>query len=235
MCKYAHMAAFTLFWLAAACLGPTTQATAQVTRGGANPRVVRPGDVDVASSRVYIFVGKSGLIGHEHAVEGKLRSGAIQFGANRNAGQLVFDMNSFDADTPAARRFLGLEGETDQSTRRQVNDNMLGSAVLDVKRFPTATFTIESALPLNQTSKQGHPLYQLDGQFTLHGKTNHVRIVAETIDDNGATRVRGRFKIKQSDYGMTPFSKAFGAIGVADELGIYSDIRVAGRASVARR
>ncbi len=36
-------------------------------------------------------------------------------------------MNSFDADTDAARRYLGLEGSTDESTRKQVNANMLGA------------------------------------------------------------------------------------------------------------
>ena len=41
------------------------------------------------------------------------------------------------------------------------------------------------------------------------------------------TRVRGAFRVKQTDFGITPFSKAFGTIGVADTLVIYGELYVA--------
>lgn len=102
-------------------------------------------DVDLVTSRVYVLVDKTGL-GHEHAVIGRLRSGHVHVGAAAQAGTLVFDMRSFQADTTPARKDLGLPGETDPDTQRQVNENMLGPAVLHVARHPTATLTIESAL-----------------------------------------------------------------------------------------
>lgn len=234
MSGYAHISARVLFCVLAAWLGTTAHVNAQATGGGSNQRVTRAGDVDVASSRVYVHVDKSGLLGHEHAVEGKLSSGAIQFGAARNAGRLVFDMKSFAADTTMARRYIRLEGNTDASTRKKVNENMLGSAVLNTRRYPTATFAIESALPLQKKSKRGNPLYQLAGKFTLHGRTKPLRIVAETVNQRGTTLVLGSFRIKQSDYGITPFSKALGAIGVADKLSIHGVIRVAGQVGVAQ-
>ena len=46
----------------------------------------QPGDVDLANSRVFTFVGATGF-GHEHGVEGRLVSGNIQLGANQNAGR----------------------------------------------------------------------------------------------------------------------------------------------------
>jgi len=39
--------------------------------------------------------------------------------------------------------------------------------------------------------------------------------------------IRGNFTILQTDYGITPYSKAFGAIGVANPLRIYGDLYVA--------
>lgn len=188
---------------------------------------IRPeNNVDVKLSRVYIYVGKTGL-GHEHAVVGKLESGHVQLGAKRQAGELVFDMDSFVADTAEARKYIGLEGTTPASRQKEVTDNMLGAAVLDVAQHPTATYTIDSALPLQGKSKDGHPLYRLEGIFTLHGVDRPLDFDAEMIANDGTVRLRGSFDIRQTHYGIKPFSKAFGAVGVTDELTIHGDVILA--------
>lgn len=183
------------------------------------------GDVDLAGSRVYVFVGKSGL-GHDHAVVGALQSGCVRLGARDQAGSLVFDMRSFRADTAEARRVLRLPGETDPDTQRQVNDNMLGPAVLDVVRHPTATLEIQSAMPSAQAAAGGRASYDLVGRFTLHGVTKPVTVRVEAEPGGGIVRLTGAFTIKQSDYGMKPFSKLAGVVGVADMLRIHGDIRL---------
>ncbi len=188
---------------------------------------LEPGQISTARSRVYTFVGKTGF-GHEHGVEGKLKSGHLRLGAAEDSGELVFDMTSFDADTDAARRYVGLNGSTDASTRQQVNANMRGDSILAVRRFPTATYEIASARDLGKKSRDGHPQYELDGKFTLHGVTRPLKItVAVQKSDDGMNRVRGSFSILQTSYGITPFSKALGAIGVTDKLTIHGDIIVA--------
>jgi hypothetical protein len=65
-----------------------------------------PGDIDLTTSRVYVFVGKKGL-GHDHAVSGLLQAGRVVLGAAEQAGTLVFDMRSFTADTAEARQGVG--------------------------------------------------------------------------------------------------------------------------------
>lgn len=187
---------------------------------------VGPGDVNTQVSRVYTFVDKTGL-GHQHAIEGKLASGTLMLGALSDAGQLVFDMKSFDADTAKARRYIGLEGTTSESTRGQVTANMLGNHVLDVDHFPTATFDVTSALPTSKRSDQGLPRYELSGTFTLRGVKRPLRLIAEIEQARGWLHVRGSFPVKQTSFGITPYSKAFGAIGVADELRIHGDLWVA--------
>ncbi len=193
-----------------------------------NRQQPRVGDVDLKNSHVFTYVGATGL-GHEHAVEGRLASGWVHLGAELNAGELVFDMKSFDADTPAARKYIGLEGESDDSTRKQVNDNMLGADVLNVAKFPTATFVIDSALPYKSDKKDAPPQYLLDGQFTMHGVTKHLRVLAETGEDKGMIHLRTRFSVLQSQFGITPFTKLLGTIGVADKLTIFGDAWIYGR------
>lgn len=201
---------------------PATAATATAA-GSAVP--AQRLTVRLEDSRVYVFVGKTGL-GHDHGVEGRLRSGWLTPGASADAGELVFDMQSFDADTAAARRYVGLPGTTDASTRRQVNDNMRGPAILDVRRFPTATFRIRSARPVSSRGPGGRPLYQLDGSFTLHGITHPLQVMADVTEADGAWRVQGSFAIQQTAYGITPFRKALGAVGVTNQLKIHGDLRV---------
>lgn len=195
------------------------------TAGRADAPIPSVGDVDLAGSRVYVFVGKTGL-GHDHAVMGALQSGRLLLGASDQAGVLVFDMRSFRADTPEARRLLGLAGETDTGTRKQVDDNMLGPAVLDVARHPTATFIIRSALPSARQPDNGKTAYDLVGSFTLHGATRPVTVRAEAEEVGPIVRLWGGFPVRQTDFGMKPFAKFGGVVGVADELKVYGDIRV---------
>jgi hypothetical protein len=209
----------------ASLLGVVSLAQAQAPAGKPAPR---PGDVDLANSRVFTFVGATGF-GHEHGIEGRLASGNLQLGANQNAGELVFDMRSFDADTPAGRKYVGLQGESDESTRKQVNDNMLGTEVLNVAKFPTAKFDIQSALLYSDAKSDAPPRYLLDGQFTLHGVTKHLRVLALAEESNGMIHVRTQFAVLQSQFGITPFSKLLGTIGVADKLTIYGDAWINGR------
>ena len=188
------------------------------------------GDVEMEHSRVYIFVGKVGL-GHEHAVVGRLQSGKLSL-ANRPSdskywGKIVFDMTSFDADTPEARKFLKLEGTTDDSTRKQVNENMLGKDVLDVRKYPTAEFAVTDVVMTGNKSKRGLPEVLLRGEFTLHGTSKPIEVKAEMEEVQGWRRIRGAFAIRQSEYGIKPFSKLLGTIGVTDVLEIYGDLYVA--------
>lgn len=217
-----------LVMLAAVVLPATTFVSAPYVALAqeASAPTYKPADVQTQASRVYVFVDKTGL-GHQHGVEAKLLSSTLVLGADQNAGKLVFDMNSFDADTPAARKYVGLSGTTDAGTRSAVNKNMKGSAVLNVARYPTATFDIASAIPIGKTSSKGLPVYEFKGNFTLHGTTRPLAITAEVEQARGWLHLRGSFVIKQTSFGITPYSKAFGAIGVADHLKIYGDLFVA--------
>ncbi|MCA9192505.1 MAG: YceI family protein [Planctomycetales bacterium] len=177
------------------------------------------GDVNLDFSRIYVHAFKTGL-GHEHAVEGKLKNGKLFLAEGNSEGTLVFDIASFDADGSKARMYVGLKGETDESTRRQVNENLLSADVLDVKRFPTAQFRIAN---VSQT-KEG---WVMDGEFLLRGRTQRITVPVTVENVKGWNHVRGKFRIKQTDYGIKPYTKAFGAVGVADELLVYGDLFVA--------
>lgn len=203
---------------------PTQVSAQRVARSETKPqRVLSPGAINTDYSRVYIHVGKTGF-GHEHGVEGRFKEGEIHLGAAKNAGRMVFAMTSFTADTPNARKAVGLTGTTDASTQAKVNANMRGSDVLDVDHYPTATWEIHSTRQVPQ-EKPGDPeKWELSGDFTLHGVTRPLRITTIVETEKGWLHIRGAFAVLQSKFGMKPYTKALGAIGVADQLRIYGDV-----------
>lgn len=201
---------------------PTAQADV-----AASPARPSRGGLELQASRVFVHVDKTGF-GHEHGIEGTIRAGRIMLRETENAGELVFDMRTFVADTDRARQYVGLEGSTGGSTAHQVTENMLGSSVLDVERYPTATFRVDSATPITERSRRDLPQYRLVGKFTLHGVTRPLTVIADVEEKNGWTHLRGEFTVLQTDFGIRPFTKALGAVGVADRLTIYGDVWIAG-------
>jgi polyisoprenoid-binding protein YceI len=202
---------------------PSVVCAQAVAPPAAATTVYNPGDAFLPGCRVYAFVGKTGF-GHEHGVVGQLQQGRLDLAAAKDAGQLVFDMQSFTADTDVARQYVGLSGATPAATRQEVRANMLGSAVLDAAHYPTASLVVRTLTKLPQPSTKGLPQYQLGGDFTLHGVTRPIQVVAEAEQQKGWLHLRGGFTMLQSQFGITPFTKAFGAVGVADELKVYGDL-----------
>jgi polyisoprenoid-binding protein YceI len=179
--------------------------------------------VDLQHSRVYARIDAV-RIGHNHGIEGRLQSGDVNFSGS---GQFVFDMLSFSADTAQARSYVGLRGTVSSSDRRKTTENMQSSDVLDVSQFPTATFVIQSMKSIKVAPNQ-KPEYIVQGQFTLHGVTQPVafRTVVEPINGNasGVLRMTGSFLIRQSDFGMTPYSAFGGLAKVSNDVTIWGDL-----------
>jgi polyisoprenoid-binding protein YceI len=209
-------------FVAAARLAPVVHAqrTAAPEKRSEKP-ALKPGDIDVEKSRIYVLVGKKGL-GHEHGVEGKIKSGAIDLGAAKDPGAIEFDMVSFAADTDEARKSVELKGTIGESTRDKVTRTMLGPEVLDVEEFPTATFKIKTQ-EMRKGKKEGDSVV-LKGDFTLHGQTQPLSITAKLERTKSRSHLSGSFTILQSDFGITPYKAALGAVGVTDELKIVGDL-----------
>jgi YceI-like protein len=202
---------------------PTIAGSPASSSPATGPTNYEPGDLNLAGSRVYVFVEKTGF-GHQHGIVGQIREGRIRLDAPQDSGQLVFDLTTFAADPDIARQYVGLSGTEDPSSQQQVTANMIGVDVLDAAHFPTATFQIKHIAPLPNASKRDLLQYQLDGDFTLHGVTQPIRVIADAEQNGGWTHLRGGFSILQTQYGITPFTKSFGAVGVADQLQIYGDL-----------
>ena len=202
-------------------------AAAQAPAQAVQPaKVYAPGEIHPGSSRIYVYVAKTGM-GHEHAVVGLLKEGVIHLGAVQNAGYVVADLTSLVADPDLARKYLGLAGTTDADTQKKVTANMLGPDVLDVQKFATASVKIASARLLPNLSPRGLPQYSLEGELTFHGVTRKMQVVADAEEKDGWIRLRGQAPLVQTEFGITPYRIALGVVGVSDQLELYGDAYIA--------
>jgi hypothetical protein len=223
--EYAATARSFIACLFVACVVLGSNSVGQERQQQPQP-ALQAGDVNLDFSRVYIFVDRTTALGHAHGVEGRLRGGNVTIDGS-SSGTLVIDMKSFDADTPTGRKVFGLADDIDQGTRKKVNENMLGAEVLHVSKYPEAKLENVKLTATGKTSDRKLPEYVMEGDFTLHSTTRKISATCDLEDKNGWNHLRGKFRIRQTDYGIKPYSRALGAVGVKDELLIYGDLWIA--------
>jgi polyisoprenoid-binding protein YceI len=217
MCVERYRSRFAFWGLAVCLLAAGAAVPARAREKG------RAHEVDAKASRITVKVGTATRLGHEHGVEGNLKSGTLNLGGG---GELVFDMTSLTADNPEVRKRVGLESKPVSETEAEkVTETMRGDKVLDVAQYPTATYRITSITPLDKQAAGEPGAYRLEGTFNLHGTEQKllVKARAERGDREGELKLTGTFTLRQTDFGIKPFSAAGGLARVADDLEVTGE------------
>lgn len=190
--------AFTAAYAAAACAGK---------------RVYR---LDRGASRVRVFVGKAGVLsgaGHLHVVAIEQIRGFAAVGAHGGKADLAFRLAHMRVDPPDVRSALGGEyAEVHMSAEQRAGTraNMLRS--LDAENYPWVHLGIR-----RRASKPRTPVRV---RITLHGQT-HTRAAPARIQAGLRTlSASGSFDIRQTAFGIEPYSILLGALRVKDKLRI---------------
>jgi polyisoprenoid-binding protein YceI len=169
--------------------------------------------VDAAASTFVISVGKSGLFsfaGHSHEVlagsfEGRVVADEAELG--KSSVSLKFEM---------AKLQVSAKDEPAEDLPK-VQEKMAGAEVLDVTRFPTATF--ESTSVEGRQSPDGSWNLKLTGNLTLRDKTQSIVLPMRLQKTDGVLTATGQVVLKQTDFGISPVSVA-GVVKVKNELGV---------------
>ena len=169
--------------------------------------------IDSAKSKIEIQVAKDGFFkafGHDHVVSAIKFSGGVQLAAAKMEESSV----SFAADADSLRVIDPGESEKDRS---EVQATMLGEQVLDVARYPQIQFS-SSTIKVVSASKNTFDL-QVSGPLTLHGTQKPVTLpVRVQISDDGSLTCDAEISLLQSDFGITPYKAAGGAVKVKDKI-----------------
>jgi polyisoprenoid-binding protein YceI len=200
--------------------GPPAHERGATTGAGVDtiPAGARVFDVDPQRSVVTIRVYRSGpmaKLGHNHVITSAEESGFAWRGPTptRSGFELRIPVSTLIVDDAAARAAAGpgFEGPVPESAREGTRKNLLRAEVLDAAQFPEVTVR---AGELGGTWQE--PVARAD--VTVKGVTRRVEVPLDLADAGGTLTARGTFRIRQTEFGMVPFSVAGGAIQVTDEI-----------------
>lgn len=174
--------------------------------------------VQAALSDVRFLVYRAGALasfGHDHVIQAKDIKGDVYLASDIRASgfSLSLPVASFVVDEPAARAVEGPDFAKQPSAAaiEGTRKNMLGPGVLDADHFPEVHIRSVSFLG---------PDWGLDAtvRIELHGTARDVTIPIAVSHNGDTLSVNGAFELKQSDFGITPFSALGGGLQVADML-----------------
>lgn len=159
--------------------------------------------------------GALAALGHNHVISSTAISGELALGSTpaRSAVNLEFPVASLAVDLPELRDIEGEDfpGELDQASIEGTRDNMLGDKVLAAARFPL--------IQLRSRSIAGdYPNLTLLMDVSVRDQTTRVTVPASVTAGANEVVAEGSLKLLQTDLGMQPFSVAFGALSVRDEM-----------------
>jgi YceI-like domain len=180
--------------------------------------------IDEDASVVTMLVrrgGKLSAFGHMHVVTSGSESGRVWLGTTPDLSgfEIRLPVEEFVVDDPQARAAAGPEfaANVPEDARTGTRQNMLGPDVLDAARYPevvVGSIGVLSSLPPSTVK----------ARIVVHGVQQEIEVPVETRIDAGAIAAKGSFRIRQSDFGIKPFSIVGGAIAVEDEVEIRFDI-----------
>jgi polyisoprenoid-binding protein YceI len=163
--------------------------------------------VDPGASLIAVTVRRGGVmarLGHDHVVASHTLSGYAAPGMGR--ADVSFRLDQLTVDEPPLLRDAGIATSPSADAVEGTRKNMLGP-VLDAERYPVVTLHAE--LPTDG---------QLRIAVTLHGTTRRLELPAAVQVDAARLTASGTARLKQTDFGITPFSVGAGLLSVQDEL-----------------
>jgi polyisoprenoid-binding protein YceI len=171
-----------------------------------------------SESSFWVFVGKSGLfsaLAHDHEIGVKRFSGRVsvpEAGASGGSLEMEVDATSLEV----------LDKKPSEEDKKKIFNSM-HNEVLESAKNPKITFKSVSVGDVKRTGNDAYS-FVVNGDLTLHGVTKRIAVpVAATITAQ-ELRAIGKYTLKQSDYGIKPYSAAGGTIKVKDEIVVNFNI-----------
>jgi len=171
----------------------------------------RPYSIIASESTFIVLVGKAGLfsaLGHDHTIAVKSFSGRVHVPASGiNQASLEFEVETTSLT-------VADQGISDKE-RAEIQEAMQ-TAVLETSRFPKISFRSTSVA--NVKPSENSQSFTLNGNLTLHGVTKPIAVPVVVTITPEQLRATGEATIKQTDFGIKPYSAASGTIKVKNEL-----------------
>lgn len=177
--------------------------------------------LDPVRSDVRIYALRAGVgarFAHNHVLQVPHFSGLAfvpEKGLRGGSAQVAFRLADLTLDDAAMRKATGgsfappLSAADIAGTR----EHMLSEQNFQAERFPQ--LVISSVIEAGE-----QPVASADVAITLHGETHHQRVLLKVHTGDGLLDVAGSLFLRQSDYGVKPYTVMGGLIGVDDLVGV---------------
>jgi polyisoprenoid-binding protein YceI len=174
--------------------------------------------VDADNSELHILVYRGGTLarlGHNHVLSSRSLSGDawLHPDFSRSGFQIILPVDSLVIDDAQTRAAHGQEfaAQVPQKDIDGTRRNMMKPEVLDGERFAQIRL-VSSAISGTATAPK------VMAHVTIKEVTRELEIPMSLSVQGARLEASGEFDILQSDFGITPFSVALGALQVQDRL-----------------
>jgi polyisoprenoid-binding protein YceI len=173
--------------------------------------------VDLASSAITLTITQDGLLARirpTNTIAVKSFGGAVvmpQEDESRGSAQLLIEAKSFEC----------VDKDMGEVERRELH-SVLHGKILESEKHPQIVF--RSAAILDLKREGDNRSFTLQGDLTLHGVTKRVSVPVKLTREANRLRATGEGIVKQSDFGIAPYSAAFGLIKIRDEVKVSFDV-----------
>lgn len=151
--------------------------------------------------------GRAARMGHRLTIAMSRWRATVNWAGSRPLGaELAVDVDSFAVLSGEG----GIKGLS-TAEKTQVRSNALKS--LQAKRFPEIRYTADV---IEQTGDG----YRLTGTLEIRGASRDHVIDLRTEDLGDSWRMSGETTVRQTDYGVKPYSLLMGSVQVADEVSL---------------
>jgi polyisoprenoid-binding protein YceI len=174
-------------------------------------------DPGKSTVRIHVFRGgRAGRVGHNHVLAAPEFAGFFFLptaGASNGRFDLEFRLDQLEIDNSASRSALGSAFSSVPSaadidgTRR----HMLGADNMQADQFP-----LVRVRSLRITGES--PKFAANVQIEMHGQAREIWIPLDVQGLPDHLSVAGSFVLRQSDFGVKPYSVLGGLLAVEDEV-----------------
>jgi polyisoprenoid-binding protein YceI len=167
--------------------------------------------IDPASSQIMVQLTQEGFLAKlrpRNEVAVKNFNGKIQVAQNDESDIAVVLESEVNSLT-------NVDKDMSEFERKEFH-NVLHNVVLESEKFPTIKFASISVTDV-QESNEGRT-FTLNGDLTIREVTRRVAVPLSVTIRDQELRATGEGRIKQSEFGIKPYTGGLGAIKIADEV-----------------
>lgn len=167
-------------------------------------------------SEFKIYVWKAGIasgFAHDHIMSVEDFKGQVVYDEKNPSKSSVFIKVE-------AKSLKVMDAKVKASDKRKIKKSMDSEEVLNVKKYPKITFKSTKV----EVKSASQNLLKVTGKMSLFGRTRTISFPVTVRKKGGKLTATGAFKLRQTDYGMKPYSALLGAIKVKDVVDVKFSI-----------